>query len=803
MSVGSAWRQRFAVRLLACVLAGGGGNAAAAPAPAPVSLRANLPPIAFVRRPPRSRHGTNAIMCSTTHGEGSEILVLDRPSDPGAKPRVIFASKEGYVFDLSPSYDGRTLLMTYREKPDAPFHVWEIGVDGAGLRQLTDGPWHDFNPIYYPDGRIVFCSSRVESYSLCQNFLASALYVCRGDGSDIRRIDFTSLCSMAPAVLPDGSIVFTRWEYNDKNIFSWQGLWTILPDGRQLKLYYGNTLTVPNSRYGPRPVPGTNLVAITMTAHHHEPVGDIALVDRSRGLENPAGCRQITFATSYRVTQGRDWQDKNWGPGDKFYPWTFTDPWPLDARRMLVAYGGYDVTKHKDAEEERYLQEHPQFRLFVLGTDGRLDPLYGEEGKSFFCPVALAERPRPQAIASEIPAGRAPGTFFVADVYQGLEAQGVKRGQVKELRVWEQVPKKYNTEGPRYHDHYPVIGYGTYYVKKIHGTVPVEPDGSVYFEAPSGAELYFQALDEHGKEISRMGSVTQITPGERASCGGCHDSRSSAPPVGQAGARRLDRSPAQIRPPPWGAGPVDYVSLVQPVLDRYCTSCHAGAKQDGNVDLSGDKTRFFSMSYENLCLGNWVAYYYINQGPTGNFPALATGSWVSRLTKLLEDRHAGVDVDAESRRRIYVWIDSNVCYYPTWDMTRPHTQGGRDPCFRIRNDDGVYPKERGHSRALEPMPWFAAIERIAEARGWRGGIESRELNLTRPEWSPLLLEHLARAAGGRAPEAKAVFQTTADPDYVALLSALQEGARSLAERPRMDMPGAKPLPQARDFGRVF
>ncbi len=762
-------------------------------------MRARCPPIAFVRRPARSRHGTNAIMFSCTHGEGSEILLLD-PSDPAAKPRTIFETKTGYVYDISPSFDGKKLLMTYRENQRDPFHVWEINADGSGLRQLTDGPWHDFNPIYYPDGRIVFCSSRSESFSLCQDFLASSLHICNADGSNIRRIDFTTLCSMAPAILPDGSIVFTRWEYNDKNIFSWQGLWTIRPDGRQLKLYYGNTLTIPNSRFGPRPVPGTDLVAITMTAHHHEPVGDIALVERSRGIENPDACRQITFSTTYRVTQGRNWEDKNWGPGDKFFPWAFTDPWPVDSKMMLVSFGGYGLSHNDDAETE--LPVSHDFELCLLGTDGRLEKLYDELGKSFFCPVSLKPRVVPNSFKSEIAQGNEPGTFFVADVYQGLIEQGVKRGQVKELRVWEQIPKKYNTEGHRYHDHYPVIGYGTYYVKKIHGTVPVEPDGSAYFKAPSNAELYFQALDEDGKEISRMGSVTQITPGERVSCVGCHDNRMASPPAATMNPSRLGREPSKIKPPSWGAGTMDYVKLVQPVLDQYCVKCHTGQKPDGKIDLSGDKTRFFNMSYENLCLRNWVEYYYINQGPTGNFPALQSGSRVSKLTKLLEEKHAGVDVDPESRRKIYAWIDSNVCYYPTWDMNRPHTQGGRDPCFRIANDDGVYPKGPGHSRAIEPEPWFATIQRIIASRGLRE-IQSRELNLTHPEWSPLLLGNLAITAGGREPDARAIFKTADDPDYRALLSALREGARSLAANPRTDMPGSKSLPQQRDFGRVF
>jgi len=156
-----------------------------------------LPRIAFVRRKGYGMKGTNAIMFGRRTDIGSAICILD---STGVK--TIFETEAGFILDISPSYYGKKLVMSYKPTVDDPFHIWEINADGTGLKQLTDGVWHDFNPVYYPDGRIVFCSSRVESYSLCQNFLACALHICRADGSDIRRFDFTSLCSISPAVMP-------------------------------------------------------------------------------------------------------------------------------------------------------------------------------------------------------------------------------------------------------------------------------------------------------------------------------------------------------------------------------------------------------------------------------------------------------------------------------------------------------------------------------------------------------------------------------------------------------------------------
>ena len=750
---------------------------------------ARTPKLAMIQRAPNSLNGTNAIMFAKRPlNPGSAVCVYD-PAKPQEKAQRILENPEGYVFDMSPSFDGQKLVFAYKEKITEPYHVWEMGTDGKGLRQITNGNYHDVSPIYYPDGRIIFTSSRVESYSLCQDFLACALHICNPDGSNLRRFDFTTLCTLAPAVMPDGSIICTRWEYQDKNIFMWEGLWTINPDGRQLKLYYGNTLTIPNARYGPKPIPADDKVMITMAAHHFPPVGDIAIVDRAKGFEAVDTCRQITFETQYRVTKGKTWRDANWSPGDKFYPWSYTDPWPIAKDLSMVAYGG-------PAPEEG---GPGQFRICLLTSQGVVFDLYSEPGLSFCFPVPLNSRPVPAAIPGEVPTEAGEGTFFVQDIYQGLTTQGVQRGQVTELRVWQQIPKKYNTEGPRYHDHYPVIGFGSYYVKRNLGSVPVDENGSVYFKAPSNVELYFQALDKDGKEVSRMASVTQITTGETVSCIGCHENRFSPPTsAGNTAMLRLKRPPDTLQPPPWGAGNVDYVKQVQPVLDQYCIRCHSGDKPASGIDLSGDKTRFFNMSYDNLVQKNLVEYYYINHGPTGVFPALQTGSMVSRITELLEKKHHGVDMDSESRRRIYCWIDANVPYYSVWDMSRPHTMGGRD--------SWSVPKKR------ELVPWAQKV--IEELRRIQPQLQGKtdyeiaidqhlNVNMTHPQWSRMLVGNLAKSAGGLAEDESAAFKSTSDPGYQAILSAIEEGKRQLESTPRMDMPGAVPIPQERNFGRVF
>jgi hypothetical protein len=748
---------------------------------AAAKLARDCPPIAFIKRQNYGMSGTNATMFARRTGKGAAICTYN-PARPDIAPKVIFETKEGFIFDMNPSFDGKKLVFSYKEKTNLPFHIWEINVDGTGMRQLTKGPFHDVSPVYYGDGRIIFTSSRVESFSLCQNFLACALYVINADGSNMRRFDWTTLCTLSPAVLADGSILCTRWEYQDKNIFMWEGLWTINPNGRQLKLYHGNTLTVPNSVYGAKEIPGTKKVILTMAAHHHPPLGDIAIVDRSLGVENPKGMTKITNATPYRVTVGRDWKHTNWAPGDRLYRNSFTDPYPVTTDYSLVS----------DGRTGRY-------HIAFLKHDGLVVPLYKDLTLQCFNAVPLSKRPVPNIIPGQCPQEPGEGTFFVQDVYQGLLRQGVKRGQVKRLRILAQSPKKYNTEGPRYHDHYPIIGQGSYYVKINLGTVPVAESGAAFFKVPSNTEIYFEALDENGKEIIRMGSVTQITTGEQASCIGCHEDRLKPSPVNPTNMKRMSKPPDKITPPAWGAGPVDYVKQVQPVLDKHCIKCHSGATPAKGIDLSGDKTQFYSMSYQSLVFRNYVAYYYINPGPTGNFPAFGTGSWVSRLTKIIESKHRStsekhelVNVDDQGRRRIYAWIDANVPYYSTWDMSRPYSVGGRDAT--------TVPPPDGKGRP-KPAPWVNRLKKICAEKKVR--IDARNLNFTNPQWTPGFVGLLAKSAGGAAENDKARFKSTKDPDYQAILKVLKEAKASLLAYPRIDMPGAKAIPQQRNFGRVY
>jgi hypothetical protein len=706
---------------------------------------------------------------------------------------------------MNVSHDARTLFFSYRGKDDQHWHIWRINTDGRGLTQLTDGSHYDVGPCQLPGGDVVFVSTRRFGYTLCQPGPASNLYRMSPDGADVRCVSMNTLSDFSPQVLPDGRVLFTRWEYIDRDLTFRQSLWTQYPDGTAYQLYFGNTTRDVGTFWQARPLPGRNdRVVATFAPHHGFPHGAIGLIDRSWGPEGPKETSYTYITREFSTI------------GDRSHEWSYRDPFPLDDRRILCTYG--------DAHLQR-------FQIYLLDVAGNKRRLYGDAQMDCYFPLPLRPRPVPPTIpelgAPPVPPPEstgdgAMGTFLLTDVYRGLEPV-VSRGRVKYLRVMEQVRKTEDLRSRAY-DQSPVMSYGTYYAKRCWGTVPVEADGSAHFRAPALREIYFQVLDGQRRELQRMTSGVQIMPGEQVSCVGCHEPRRSSPPSTGGRPRAALRPPRELEKPHWGNdGIVDFPTVVQPVLDKYCVKCHRGGDPDGGCDLTGDKTRYFNMAYDNL-LGRSQSYrqhnmdtgemlpselakgkplvhfFWLLRTPTAVNEPLWTGSHASWLPEYLEEDHCGTEIPAQDRQRIYLWIDANVPYYATYAHARPHSPGRRDLFTDVQSGQlsswftrdflGVY-----NRRCVD------CHGKLEGTTDWSGRFAW--INLTNPQLSAALTAHLSKKSGGRGID-KATggrtppqFADVTDPDYVTMLRAIQTGKRLALQTPAADMPGfqgARPEP---------
>jgi hypothetical protein len=702
----------------------------------------------------------------------SDLSTLPRPCGMGgAQLSTLLPTPAGEILDCDLSYDGQVVLFSWREKETEGYHLWTIRVDGAGLTQLTRGEWHDYNGCWLPDGGIAFVSSRSPQFAYCWNSPVGVVHRMDADGGKVRRLSANYLNDFTPYPLENGRLIYSRWEYVDKPAIPIQSLWTINPDGTGLAGYYGNRVISPGTFMEARSVPGTDLILCTMTGHNGSARGAIGLIDRKYGVNAQAAIQNLTPDVPVPPV------DK--GDGNFWGAKPYSNPHPLDARRFLVSAHGPLLVRTFDGTCQSLVLPRP------------------EKGLQWVCAQPVRPRVRPPVIPPQLtePEPMPVARLYLQNVYEGLEP-AVKRGEIKRLRVVRELPKtvRINPDKRAFGFQFPVISAGaTYAGKQVLGEVEVAPDGSAYFEVPAGIPIYFMALDAQGRAVQRMRSFTHLMPGEVQGCIGCHESRGQVarPRLSPAA---LDQSAQPLTPPEWGANGFAYAAIVQPVLDRYCAECHAGAHPQGKVDLSGDQTDYFNVSYETLARGrrqsgeaqwdnpyvNWIPSY---NGFETNILSVNPKSWGSPRSKLADlvlanhpdrDGKPRYQMDEASRRRLLAWIDLNVPYYGSSETTHPDNPGSRR----------IYPA------ALDKTLADVAARRCAQCH--------QEGKIPRPFWTRITHPHLnsflqaplAKAAGGTGACGQAVFSSATDPDYAAILQTFQPVLAGLRELPRTDMPGA-------------
>ncbi|MBM3475957.1 MAG: hypothetical protein FJX75_22030 [Armatimonadetes bacterium] len=627
---------------------------------------------------------------------GGRLLVLDGLSPEGKLTQLMpQAPLHGSFWRPDVSWDGQRVLFCFKPHNEKSFHVYEIGADGSGLRQITDGRYDDFDPIYLPDGQhIVFSTTRAHTYVRCMPPTnAYILARCDLQGRDIYLISGNNEPDYLPSVMSDGRLIYTRWEYTDKPLWRAQKLWTVNPDGTHVSLYWGNQSVWPDLLKDARSIPGSNRVMFTGSAHHNWFAGSVGIIDPSKGLNFPNGLT--------KVTADLEWPEVGNGPVDpvespEYHPSgayaAYYSPYPLSDRDFLVSAnrGG-------------------KFVLYLMDIDGNRELIYeGVNNILHAIPLKPREKPPvvPDAVAWPDRAhGDQPqdGIIYSSNVYDGAPEQ--LQGKAKFLRVMAIDAKTYTYWYKRpYISTGPVVSIvQSEGVKRIVGTVPIEADGSVSFLAPPGKSLHFQLLDEQQRALQTMRSFVNVMPGERRGCLGCHELHSTAPAY-ESATLALSHRPRKITPPPWEDTSVSYERYVQPVLDRYCGKCHQG---DGEARKTLDLTRrpgflMFDEPYVTLTgHPSWGAPYQPPDKPPPGFgiamplmvegyaqtdpAAYTTPEAMSRLSyksPLIDiassGKHYDVKVDEESRLRLITWVDAMCPYVGDEEVRRepdPQFQG--------------------------------------------------------------------------------------------------------------------------------
>ena len=605
----------------------------------------------------RHRNGMMAV-------PGGRLLLL-HGLEPGGEVRKVAPMKPGSYWRPDLSFDARRVLFCFKPHDEESFHLYEIGLDGAGLRQLTAGPYDDTDPIYLPDGHIMFTTTRCHTYVRCMPYTYSyVLALCRGDGSDIRLVSTNNEPDWCPALLNDGRVVYSRWEYTDKALWRIQSLWAANPDGTNVAAFYGNQSVWPDHLAEARPIPGSRRVMFTGLAHHNWFEGSIGIIDPAKGTNYPDGLTKATFDVA--------WPESGNGPSERPEAADYHTAGRCDAYKSACPLSEQDFLVSARREGK--------YRLYLMDVHGNRELLYeGAHHVWYALPVRPRPMPTPQpdrvawpdAVPSSSSVQPLPsefGIFYSPNVYEGVP--DLPKGVAKHLRVVQSDYKTYTlwTRDFRYEG--PAVSIiQAEAVKRILGTAPVEADGSVHFKAPAGRTLHFQLLDEHYRAVQTMRTFTGILPGERRGCVGCHELSQATPP--NVAAAALLREPTDLVPPPWGHASISYERLVQPVLDRYCGKCHQG---DGKARAKLDLTlrpgqAMFKEPYVTLVqrgIANAIMAEGFGQHDPKAYVTFRPMKHLSCRSKLIENAmsggHHGVRVDPVSLRQLIGWVDANCPY---------------------------------------------------------------------------------------------------------------------------------------------
>ncbi len=640
-------------------------------------------------------------------GWDNEIALMTNLRGEPKLETVYKPDRKSIVCDMDLHFDADRILFSSVGTHDR-WHVFEIGVDGKKLTQLTPKELpdvHHFDACYLPNDDIIFASTAVYQGVPCQGGKDSGavLYRLYRDTNKIRQLCFEQDSDWCPRMMKDGRVMYLRWEYSDLPHFYSRILMSMNPDGTGQRELYGSGSHFPNGIYYARPVPGNSKNYIGILSGHHGVArsGRMVLFDPSisrfehEGMihEFPLRGQAIDATIKDRLVDG-------------VWP-HFIHPMPLNDKYTLVSMKA---------------SQAGLWGIYLVDVFNNMTLIKEIENEGLFEPVPLMKRPVPPMRPELVVPDAKEATVTINDIYYGRSMPGVPRGTVKALRVFA-YDYNYNLIG----GHASQGVEACWDVKRVLGTVPVYEDGSTTFTIPANTPISVQPLDQDGAAIQIMRSWFVGMPGEAVSCIGCHEDLNEAPPP----KRTIAGSKAPLKITPWQGDvrPFAFRFEVQPVLDKYCVSCHNGSEEDrpnfadryeaeGDGISSRDKVADRRLQTLDISDSYMALHPYVRRpGPESDmmtFKPMEYHASSSELIQLLHKGHYGVKLDREAWERLYTWIDLNVPFKGHWNP-------------------GVYNEFPQVDRRMELAQQYAGISVSADQEYLR----EKEKYLNRPRVEPV------------------------------------------------------------------
>lgn len=608
-------------------------------------------------------------------GYNNDMVQIPLSGNPGELTTLYRPAHDQYIGELDLHFNADRVLFSQpalnSEGGNDRWQLFELNLASRQVSQIEtidDAQVDNYDGCYLPDGRIIFTSTAPMVGVPCVRGASHVtnLFVKNTD-STVRQTTFDQEHNWNPTVMPNGRIMYLRWEYTDIPHAFYRLLFSMNPDGTNQVEYYGSNSYWPNSMFNAKPTPGNPNRFFAVVVGHHDVAraGELVLFDTSISNFEADGAIQKIGRRGEKVeAKILDGLTQNSWP-------KFLHPAPLSDKYVLTA-----CKPNPSANWGIYLAD--VFDNFVLISE--------QPGFAMLEPIPLKKTPLPPAIADRTDSDSKDATVFLADIYSGPGLKGIKRGEVKALRVFT-----YNFSYHGMGGQVDRVGFdGPWDVRCVLGTVPVESDGSAHFTVPANTPIALQPLDENGAAIQLMRSWFTAMPGEVVSCVGCHARNSMAPVRMKTIAG--NRAAAAITPFYGPNRGFSFRREIQPILDKYCVGCHSETAGELAKDrLPSDMPKAFSLEdVDNISLTAKSNYY--NQGANFspsyiNLRRFVRGHTIESDVHLLSPRefhvnttrlfqtlkndpagHYGVAglMQPEDWDKLTAWVDMNTPFHGTW-----------------------------------------------------------------------------------------------------------------------------------------
>jgi len=609
--------------------------------------------------------------CSMNRYLDDELVVMNM-REPAGRLTSVFKPGRKTLVDLDLNWDGKRMLYSTVDSKTRRWRIYEIVLDPEAGK-LVEGPRpltpdmgqgaENYDACYLPDDRVIFSSTAVRQGVPCIGGSApiANLYLLSADRKRVRQLCFDQDHNWNPAVMNNGRILYTRWEYMDIPHYYSRLLFHMNPDGTDQKAYYGSNSIWPNSIFFAKPIPAEprNVAAIISGHHGVARVGELVILDPGKGRFEAEGVVQRIpgYGKKVKAVISDSLVNSSWPK--------FLHPCPVDSNTFIVSC-------QPTADS--------LWGVYLVDTFDNMLLLTEQAGHALVEPLAFRPTPKPPVIADKVDLTRRDATVNISDIYVGPGLKGVPRGVVDRLRVFT-LHYGYNGVG----GWSSIAIEGSWEPKRIIGTVPVERDGSASFRVPANTPIVLQPIDKQGRALQIMRSWFTAMPGENVSCIGCHEKPDTAPPVKRSLASR--REPRKLTPWYGLTRGIDFGREIQPILNAKCIKCHDGSKKCGpdfaDTTLGKGQRAMarFPSSY------NQLHPYVRRPGPESDYfvaEPLEYHASTSELIQILEKGHYDVKLSAEDWDRLVTWIDMNVQAYGTWSQQLQYDQAKVDAERKLR-----------------------------------------------------------------------------------------------------------------------